>query len=407
MKKLIFSALISALSLLACPQLPAAQKADTFETAKTLVNDDGYIIFAYADGWDAFNQKRYETLMESKVFQTVTGNAVLIPLPIPDIMNDELRQQQQERLGELKLPYIPSYPALILYDKNGTHYATISRGVMTRGKISQVARELYNCRKKGKERERLLAEAEESSGAAKAALLLKAYQIDGLSGPPHDLAKRIAEIDPQDESGGCQSLRFDPYGFAAGLDKLGVEAGIEEVEKKLNAPGFSNRQKQQFCAAAIGMLRRQGGVKEAARMRHYLELMKKLNPESAQGLAVDFLLDKWIPALRYVEGWTPSGIAMDDTPVELEGSLPINKAGTYTVTFQYKRGGERLIVAAVELYDGKTKVAEDRHTGYAGAEHVDNVYTLTVSKAVREPHLFITMEMSKQDTYGDIIIEKQ
>ncbi len=407
MKPILFSALVAPLSLLACPQLPAAQQAASYAEAQSLVSADGYIMVAYADGWDNFSQKRCRKLMADPEFLKAAGDAVLIPLPIPDLADEARRKQQADICGDLKVPAANSYPALILFDRNGSHYATLYGAAVSRGKVSRVAERLSKLLAAGRERTRLLTEAAQASGPAKAGLLLKAYQIDGLTRAPEGLAAQLAELDPQDTTGACRALAFNPYAFAVALDKKGMEPALDEVEAILKNPMYSNRQKQQACAAAVGMLRRVAGVKGAKELRHYIELMRKLDPDSPEGRAADHLLSRWVPVLRYVEGWTPAGIPTDDTPVELEGTLPINSAGTYTVRFEYTHGSEALIIAAVELYDGSIKVAEDRHRGVTGNNHENNSYTLQVDKAVAAPHLFITTDMEKRDTYGRITIEKQ
>lgn len=63
---------------------------------------------------------------------------------------------------------------------------------------------------------------------------------------------------------------------------------------------------------------------------------------------------------------------------------------------------------AVELYDGKTKVAEDRHAGSSGHKQSNNVYTLNVSKVVKKPRLYVTFDMeTNRDSYGRITVTKK
>ncbi len=408
MKLFAFSALaVAAAAFLASPQLPAAQQVANFAEARNLVSDDGYIIVAYADGWDNYSQKRCQKLMADEAFLKAAGKAVLIPLPIPDLADEARRQQQAAVCGELQVPDANSYPALIFFDKKGVHYATLYGSAVSRGNAAKVAERLAKTMAAGRERSRLLASAEAASGPDRAKILLKAYQIDGLTRAPEGLAEQLTALDPQDTSGARRVLAFNPYAFATGLDKKEMEVGLAEVDAILNDPLYSTRQKQQACVAAVGMLRRVAGVKGGKELRRYAELMRKLDPETAEGRSASHILSHWVPVLRYIDGWTPAGIPTDDTPIELEGSLPIGAAGTYTVTFEYTRGAEALIITAVELYDGKTKVAEDRHRGVTGNSHENNVYTLELSKPVAEPHLLITTDMKNRDTYGRIRIERK
>ena len=98
----------------------------------------------------------------------------------------------------------------------------------------------------------------------------------------------------------------------------------------------------------------------------------------------------------------------DTTPVEVVGDIPMKAAGTYTVTLAYTSGNHQGVFTAVELYDGKKKVAEDRHVGSSGHKSSNNVYTLNVPAAVKNPRLFITFNMGNDRTsYGQITIEKK
>ena len=63
---------------------------------------------------------------------------------------------------------------------------------------------------------------------------------------------------------------------------------------------------------------------------------------------------------------------------------------------------------AVELYDGDTKVAEDRHDGTTGEKNHKNTYDLKVETPVKNPRLLITFNMNNnRDSYGRISIIKQ
>ncbi len=406
MRTFTFSMLFAALSALACPLLPAAQQVANFAEAESQVTDDGYIIAAYADGWDSYSKARCEQLLADPLLQEAAGGALLLALPIPDVSNDETRAKQAALCGKLRVPAANSYPALIFFDKNGAHYATICGTPVLRGQSDKLAASISKCMAAGKKRTAMLAEAANASGADKAKLLFNAYQIGGLSRAPENLGEQLAQADPEDVSGMRRALNFNPYAFALGLNSKDLNTGLAEVKKILDDPAYSNKQKQQACTAAIGLLRRKGGVKGSAELRRYTALMKKYAPTSTEGRVADYVQRQWMPYLRYAEGWTPAGVPTDDTPIEIEGPLPISKAGTYTVTFEYTHGGEALIITGVTLYDGKKKVAEDIHRGVTGNSHSDNVYTLTVSKPVKEPHLFLSADMSQQNSYGRITIKK-
>ncbi len=409
MKRIILPAILGATAIL-CP-LPssAATQVATYAEAeaKGLINDDGIILVAYADGWDKFSKKRCEKLLASEAIRKAAGNAVLLPLPIPAYTTEETRKQQEQLCGKLKVPGANSYPALIMLDREGRHYATLYGKEVARGKLSAVAGLLADRMAKGRERTRLLAAADKASGPEKAKFTYDAYQIEGLTGFGKGFGGHIAKMDPNDATGTKRAANFDHYGFVNAFEKMAPAELPAEVDKLLADPAYSNRQKQQICVAAVGVLRRKAGPAGAPDMQRLAKRMKAYAPQTWEGMAADFILREWVRTFRYEDGWTPDTLPADTTPTELMGKLPIAEAGTYTVSFRYNSGRQALCVQAVELYDGSNKVAEDRHNGTAGNTHTANTYTLKVDKPVKDPHLFISVDMKNRDSRGTITIEKR
>ncbi len=407
MNKYLFTALIAALALYSPQPAQAARKATSYAKAKSGIRADGCIFFAYADGWDTFSKQRCEQLIANPAILKAAGNAVVIPLPIPENPDEARRKKQQKITGDLKIPGAFSYPALIFFDGQEQHCGTLFGSVINSGSTEEIARQVSEYLVKIRERARLLKEAESASGPAKAGLLCKAYLIDGLARPNFDLSKELAQLDPGDSSGARRCWNFDGYAFAANVEEMELEAGLAEVEKVLKDDLYTNRQKQQACTAAIGTLRRKAGIARAADIAHYTSLMEKFDPTTPEAKAASYIRNEWIPSLHYGVGWTPASLPSDTTPVELVGDLPIKEAGSYNVTFTYTGGSQALNIVAVELYDGKMKVSQDRHSGTAGNQHSNNVYTIKANQQVNEPHIFITTDMPQRDSYGKITIEKQ
>lgn len=89
-------------------------------------------------------------------------------------------------------------------------------------------------------------------------------------------------------------------------------------------------------------------------------------------------------------------------------SATLSDAGTYTVTFTYTAGRFSLRIKSVQLYDGKRLVAEDRHDGSTGRTGTNNSYRLEVPAKLKDPHLFVTLDMGKnKDSRGNITITKE
>ncbi len=409
MKNLLLPTVLGAVCMLGTLPLSAATQVATYPEAeaKGLLTDDGIILFAYADGWDKFSKKRCEELMNAEAIRKAAGKAVMIPLPIPAYTTDESKARQKELCGKLEVPHANSYPALLLLDRQGKHYATLCGTAVTRGKVAPVAKLLADRMAKGKERTRLLAAAEKATGPEKARHTYDAYQLEGLTGFGRGFAGHIAKLDPQNATGLKRATNYDHYGLVESFNKMQHAELMNEVNTLLADAAYTNRQKQQICVAAIGALRRNAGPVGAQDLQKLTERMKAYAPETWEGKAADFILREWVRPFRYDEGWTPATVPPSQIPTELVGELPIKEAGTYTVRFDYTRGAHAFCVLAVELYDGKTKVAEDHHKGTTGTNNSNNTYTLKVSKAVADPHLMITVDMKKRDSYGTIAIQKQ
>ncbi len=408
--KSILPALIG-ISLFAPLPLQAVTEAANGTQAQKLVKDDGYIIFAYADGWDAYSRKRCEKLMKHEAVRKAAGDAVLMPLPIPEQPDEARRKKQDELRGGLNIPGCMSYPAVILLDRNGQHYASIEGGPVARGTAEDLAELIAARLAAGHERARLLAESADNSldGPTRARRLFEAYQLPGLSWAGKGFAQRLAALDPEDKSGVVRAQNFNAYGFAGRLNGMSPAAGMAEVDKMLDDPAYTPRQKQMMCAAVLGMLRRKGGLTEADAMRRYAKLMQKLVPGTPEAGAAAKVLRDWIPGLRCGggRGWSSNSIPTTRSRVELQGELPIREAGDYTVTFTYTWGSMGLGIDAVELYDGKVKVAEDRHRGFAGNMPSNHIYRLHVPARVKDPHVFITLGQDNRDSGGRIDVEKK
>ncbi len=394
--------------LAAQPGLAAEQAANSTQAQK-MVKENGYIIFAYADGWDDYSQARCEALMKNGAIRKAAGDAVLMPLPIPERPDEARRRKQDELRGGLNIPGCMSYPALIFLDKEGEHYASLEGRAVARGSEAELAALIEKRVAAGQERARLIAASADATldGPARARRLFEAYQLEGLTWGGRNLAARLEELDPEDVSGVVRAQRFDAYGFSAKVSAMSVAEGVAEVDKMLADPAYTARQKQLMCAAALGMLRRRGGLAEAEGMRRYAVRMQELVPDSPEGRAAAKILRDWIPGLRYGRGWSPGCIPTSPTPLEMGGELPIREAGEYEVTFQYTRGRMALVVHAVTLCDGACKVAEDVHRGVAGHQPWKNVFILSVPAEVKEPHLFITLGQGDRDSHGNISIRKR
>ncbi len=397
------------LSLLLAPlSATAYQKADNIEQGKNLVTDDGYAIVTYADGWDKYSKKTAEMMMADPAVTKALGNAVVMTLPVPNVTSKEEHEANKARFGNMDLSFPNVYPAIILYDKTGRRLTDICIPYSERKNPAAIAAKVSTAMTAARKQARLLSDAEKAQGVEKARLLGQASIIPGIN-RPNKVADMIKKVDPQDESGMQRIASLNL--FATAIESASTkdwEADLATTKALMENPLLTTEQKQQACCICIGLLRRHGGLARRAELKQMINKLRELDPDSLLGQSADDAERMWVSTFNIVEGWSPSILPSDATPVELEGKLPISAAGTYEVTFNYKKGTEALRVAAVELYDGDKKIAEDRHAGFMGIKQNNNVYTLNVPAAVKTPRIFVIFNMGeKLDSYGKVTITRK
>lgn len=414
MKKTLFSLLVAAalapVTLLAAPEKSGAgpRTAPNYEAAQASVPEDGYVLALYADGWDKFSKPLVEKLLKDKALKSALSKSVVIEYGVPNFWSDDAKKERDGILGKLRWVGPQTYPAFVLYDKNGRHYATVTVPYSLRKDADKIAGNIKAARQSLEKQNELLTKAAGEQGLAKAQTLGKSAILENIN-RPDNIIRMLKEADPQDKSGYIRRLEFNMHAYAEGTAQTkDWKATLKEVEDKINDKAYSATQRQGLYATAIGLLHRHGSPADQPKLERYLREMKKIDPKSIQGISADHAKTLWVSSLSYADGWSPTVLPMDDTPTEIDGPLPIKEAGTYEVTFTYKRGSHQLEVKGLQLFDGKTKVAEDMHTGTTGIKHNNNVYTLTVPSKVKNPVLKGIFNMPKnRDSYGSISIKKK
>lgn len=386
----------------------AYQTAENIEQAKTMVTDDGYAVVMYARDWDKYSKKTAKLMLADPAVSKALGNAVVLEMDVPNVTPKEEHEANKKRFGNLDLAFPNVYPAIILYDKNCRRLTDILIPYAERNNPTAVAEKVATAMTAARKQAKLLAQAEGAQGVEKARIIGQAAAVAGIN-RPNNVAKTLKQLDPEDKSGMYEVATLNL--FETAIQTAGTkdwEADLERMKKLIDNPLLTPYQKQQACCISIGLLRRHGGLARKAELKQMLAKLRSLDPDSLLGKSAIDAERMWVRELNLVEGWSPSVLPSDATPVEVEGKLPIAAAGTYEVTFTYKKGTEALRIAAVELYDGKKKIAEDRHAGSTGHKSSNNTYTLTVPAAVENPHLFVTFNMgAKRDSYGKITITKK
>ena len=384
-------------------------KAETFEEATGLVTDDGLVVvFVYADGWDKHSRRTAELMMNDAEVSKVLSNDVVMTLPLPNLGGKEQDEKLKARFGKLRVPTPDSIPGVNVYTKEGRVLASLSIPFKERKKPALLAKRLLALKKAHATQGKLMAQAEQATGPEKARLLGEAAFIQGIS-RPDNVQKMIQQADPENKSGMEKVISLNLPHYAIGTaGTKDWEKSLAEVKELQKNSHFSKEQQQQLCCIAIGLLRRHGGMQHKAELKEMITRLRKIDPDSILGQSALDAERLWVRELNLIEGWSPDVIPTEKVPTEIVGPLPIKEPGTYEVTFNYLRGSHAARFSAVELYDGKTKVAEDCHNGNSGHKSSNNVYTLTVSKTVRKPRLYVTFDMAvNRDSYGRITVVKK
>ncbi len=406
--KLAFS-LLMCLAAASLMPVQAATKAATYEQAQAKVNEEGYILFIYGDGWDKRAKAQITALYNAPEVVKAAGKAVMMLVPLPESMNEQQKATLEKTMGKLALPHVHSkhaFPAVVMYDKTGRIYSWISGPAMVHPEAGRIALTITR-RKAGLQKQlQIMAAADAAQGEERAKLLLQACRVENLERPDR-IQQLIKAADPEDKSGCLAALNF--YNTTVG-DKAG-EMTLADILKAQDAaianPLHTVQQKQNACAYAIGTIRRRAGAGGSDLIRQYATQMKQLDPNSVLGQSADIVIRDWTHGLQLVRGWSPGTLPIQGQPTELLGKLPISEAGTYKLHFK-PTGGDKAIIARVALYDGDTLISEDVRTTAIADNGQDHYYTLTVTAKVNTPRIFITFnnEESDRNTYGKFFITK-
>lgn len=406
--KLAFSLLMCLAAATLMP-VQAATKVATYEQAQAKVNEEGYILFVYGDGWDKRAKEQMTSLYNAPEIVKAAGNSVMMLVPLPESLNEAQKAALEKTMGKLALPHVHSkhaFPAVVMYDKTGRIYSWISGPAMVYPEAGRIALTISR-RKAGLQKQlQIMAAAAETKGEERANLLLQACRVENLERPDR-VQQLIKEADPEDKSGCLAALNF----FNTTVGDKAAEMSLSDILKAQDAsianPLLTVQQKQNACAYAIGTIRRRAGAGGSDLIRKYALQMKQLDPTSVLGQSADIVIRDWTHGLQLVRGWAPGTLPIQGQPTELLGKLPISEAGTYKLHFK-PTGGDKAIIARVALYDGDTLISEDVRTTAIADNGQDHYYTLTAPAKVNTPRIFITFNNEEHDrnTYGKFFITK-
>ena len=398
------------LALLAslCLSANAASQYPTFEQAQQHVTDTGYIVFIYPAGWDKYGEKLCKKLIATESVKTAAGDAALLLAPIYQIRDEKNNAAAKNVMGALSYPGDMadiSYPAIVFYEKGGRQYATIHGRELMRATPDQVATLVKERLAAKKKQEELLSKSRAAtSPGEKAKLLLESSRVSGIAWPG-GLREAMQAADPGDKHGYLGALNF---GFSPKQGES-MQDFLSRLDAVLANKLYSPWQKQRACAAAIGHIRRSLGTMAGGLLiTKYAKAMHKLAPDSTLGVSAPVVMRDWVRRYHYGQGWSQEIIPSAPIPM-LMHDVPMEKTGTYSVTFKLTTGRDGIRINRLRLMDGERCIASHDSPRDVSWGNTQQVYTFTVKTPLKNPALEITYgnPPDKRSSWGDITVTAQ
>ncbi len=156
MKNLSLSFLTSGF-VIQVPATGAPVLTNSYEQAQAVLQNDGYILFAFAEDWDSNSVKVSRALMNSDKVKQAAGHAVFMEVPVPNVLTGKRKEVDKIRFGKLQVPDATDYPAILMLTKDGRHYATICGPIMRSSKSSEITKLISDAMEAMHKQEKLLA----------------------------------------------------------------------------------------------------------------------------------------------------------------------------------------------------------------------------------------------------------
>ena len=396
-----------ALGALLIQPLEAVSLIESASEAQSLVSSNGYIIFSYAEGWERFSKRKASQLMSSRAIQQAAGNALYLPLPSYERPDEEKRRQLAEIKGELDIPSPTSYPAIIMLDQAGKHYATICGSELLNASDQEIAQLIATKISRKQQQQKLLTHASSGSATERAQLILKAQLIEEIA-PLSKLCERLKIADPNDESKLQEIAKFSQSNYSEKLKSMSPEKIYSDASERVKDTRYSIAQRQKIAAAALGSIRRKSSPQHAQLITSLAAQMQQLNPNSPLGLSASHVAAEWPVEFSLESGWYPQIIPSDDSPIEITGPIPIQQEGNYEVSFHYTHGGNALHIQSVSLYNGEACIAQDEHPGRSGHPNSNHIYKFSLKHPIENARIIVQFKMDGvKKSYGKIIIQRQ
>lgn len=201
----------------AAPATPAKKsnprRAANFAEALEAAGDDGIAVYCYGPDWNRRSVRMLKEFWETPEVEQATGGAILVAVPYYEYPTQEQEDQSMTAASGMKAPPFGVCPTVMMFDKNGDMYANLF-GTDNLGDEDHPEIGLNNLKAKLaalRRRNELTAQAESSTGVAKAKLLNEIAELPIIA--PRGLVEKIKEADPADSSGMVRRNTFKARDF--------------------------------------------------------------------------------------------------------------------------------------------------------------------------------------------------
>ena len=390
--------------------LCAAQQFPNYNAAQQVGAKEGYIVFIYPAGWDKYGEKLCKKLIADEQVRKAAGNAALLLVPVYQNSTNETNAETKQILGPLGTPGNMadiSYPAIAFYEKEGRMYATLhGERLMSTDTPAGVAKNIREILTAKQKQDAILKKAHAATDVGeKNRLFVESSRVPGM-GWPGGLRETMQAADPGDTHGYLAALNFG-FGLKQGES---MDALFKRLDDVLANDRLDAGQKQRACAIVIGHVRRSmGPLAGGPYITKYAKAMHKLDPDSTLGLSAPIVMRDWVREYHYGQGWAPEVIPGNETPILMQ-SVPIKKAGTYTVSFHITTGCHPLFIKKVRLLDANLRcVSEDATESSVTYKEPTKTYTVKTKKPLKNAVLEITLgnKGDQKSTWGEITVSPQ
>ncbi len=266
-KRLVPLLLLAAASF--CQPAAAALRVASFDEAKQKAGDDGIIIYCYGPDWNPRSVRMLQSFWQNPATVAAAGDAVMLAVPFYQDNKARGAEEAHTMRGDLQAPPFQVCPAVMMLDKKGRVYATLTgsddlgdeQGELGAKNISEKLAALRRQRE-------LMAKAQGLTGIEQAKVL---REVSDLSiAHPVGLLKMIEQADPEDKSGALRRNKHSQIQFTyrqIEADALGFtdpEAEIELAKVKkaclevIEDDAYRPEDRQAAYNVYIGQSRRDG-----------------------------------------------------------------------------------------------------------------------------------------------------